>query len=118
MPILPVILINGRYEFPTLALVDSGAVSGVISTVIADTLHVDWAKVPVRFGFSVGGNFRFHPVILQVVIYDHKFSLKLNVAEGIAPIRCILGQEDLFKRAKIIFEGYKKQFKIVFREFN
>lgn len=118
MPIVPVVLINGKYNTPIYALVDSGAMGGAISTVIADDLHIDWRKTPTRMGFSVGGNFRFHSVRLEAEIFDHLFPLNINVIEGISAFKCILGQKDLFQRAKIIFEAYKKQFEIVFREYN
>lgn len=118
MPIVPVVLINGKYDTPVYALVDSGAVGGVISTVIADDLHIDWKNIPPRMGFSVGGNFRFHSVKLETEIFDHRFPLSINVVEGISAFKCILGQRDLFQRAKISFEAYKNQFEIVFREYN
>lgn len=118
MPIVPIVLINGVYNTPLYALVDSGAVGGVISTVIADDLHVDWINTPPRIGFSVGGSFRFHPVKLEAEIFDHLFPLKINVVEGISAFKCILGQHDLFRRAKICFEGYKNQFEVTFRRFN
>lgn len=44
-PMCPVTFINGMNEFPTIALVDSGAERGLISTVIADSLGIDWAKI-------------------------------------------------------------------------
>lgn len=118
MPIVPVNLIHGKYKFSTYALIDSGAVGGVISTVIADTLRIKWEKIKAQEGYSVGGIFRFHPVKLQVEAFDHHFSLRLSIVEGISAYRCILGQADIFQRAKIIFEGYKKQFEIIFREYN
>ena len=118
MPIVPVVLINGKYDTPVYSLVDSGAVAGAISTVIADDLHIDWRNIPPRMGFSVGGNFRFHSIKLEAEIFDHRFPLKINVVEGISAFKCILGQKDLFQRAKITFERYKNQFEIIFREYN
>ena len=117
-PIIPVTFINKGYAFSTLALVDSGAEAGIISTVIADKLNIEWRKIPAKSGFSIGSNFRFHPVNINAQIYDHDFSLKLNVIEGIFAFKCILGRRDLFKRAKICFEGYKNQFEVTFRELN
>ena len=117
-PIIPVTFINKGYAFSTLALVDSGAEAGIISTVIADKLNIEWRKIPAKSGFSIGSNFRFHPISIDAQIYDHDFSLKLNVIEGIFAFKCILGRKDLFKRAKICFEGYKNQFEITFRELN
>lgn len=117
-PMIPVTFKSGRHEFSTIALVDSGAEAGIISTVIADKLNIKWRKIPARSGFSIGSNFRFHPVDINAQIYDHKFSLKLNVVEGIFAFKCILGRKDLFKRAKICFEGYKNRFEVSLREFN
>ena len=118
MPIVPAVLINGKYNTPVYALVDSGAVGGVISTVIADDLHIDWRKTSPLMGFSVGGSFRFHSIKLEAEIFDNRFPLRMNVIEGVSAFKCIFGQKDLFQRAKITFEGYKNQFEITFREYN
>ena len=117
-PMIPVTFINGKREFSTIALVDSGAESAVISTIIADELGITWAKIPTKYGFSIGSSFIFHPVTIKASIYGHTFSLNVNVVEGIFAFKCILGRKDLFKRSKICFEEYKKQFEITFREFN
>lgn len=118
-PLLPVTFIHGEYEFSTLALVDSGATGAIISTVIAEELNIDWAKIPVSWGFSIGANFRVHKFNeLYAEIFNHKFQLGVGIVEGVSPYKCILGQADLFNRARITFEGYKKQFEIVFRQFN
>lgn len=117
-PLLPVTLINSINEFPTLALVDSGATAGSISTVIADALGVKWRKVPRKIGTSVSGSFIFHPVRVEIDIFDNRFPLTINVVEGISPFHCILGQADLFQRAKITFERYKYQFEISFRRYD
>src|SRR5205807_6104303 len=95
----------------TFALVDSGASGAVISTVIADALGIAWDKLPISGGFSVGGTFRSRTFEnLTVEVLGHNFPLKTNIIEGIAPYKCILGQADLFQRAKITFEAYKKAF--------
>lgn len=118
-PLVPITFINGKYEFSTFALVDSGATGAVISTVIAEDLHIDWRNIPVNLGFSVGSNFRSHKFnSLNANISNHKFQLSVGIVEGISPYRCILGQRDLFQRAKITFEAYKSQFEIIFREYN
>lgn len=117
-PMIPVTFINGGQEFSTIALVDSGAEAGIISTVIADKLNIKWREIPARSGFSVGSNFLFHPVDIDALVYEHNFPLKINVVEGIFAFKCILGRKDLFKRARICFEEYKNQFELVFRELN
>lgn len=118
-PIIPVTFIHGNYEFSTFALVDSGATGGVISTVIADALNIKWDKIPVMHGFTVGGTLRSHRFNgLKTNVYDHEFSLSIGIVEGTSPYKCILGQRDLFQRAKITFEAYKNQFELIFREYN
>lgn len=118
-PMIPVTFSREGQSFSTFALVDSGASGAVISTVIADALGISWDKLKVSAGFSVGGTFRSRVVdSVKAEIFNHKFSLKVSVIEGIAPYKCILGQADLFQRAKISFEAYKKQFSIEFRRYN
>ena len=118
-PIVPVTLYSKDYSFSTFALVDSGASGAVISIVIAEALHIQWNKLPALSGFSVGGTFRSRPFEkLSVEILENTFPLRVSIIEGIAPYKCILGQADLFQRAKITFEAYKKQFSIEFRQYN
>lgn len=118
-PIVPITFRYKKLEFSTFALVDSGAAGAILSTVIADELGIDWHEIPAEHGFTVSGNFRFHRVkSIDAQIEDERFSFSLSIVEGISPYHCILGQNDLFKKAKIVFEGYKKQFEIIFRQYN
>lgn len=118
-PVIPATLTYETQQFPSFALVDSGAMSGVISTVIADELGISWRKMTAIQGYSVGGVFISHRVEnLRISIFDYSFSATLSVVEGIAPYRFILGQSDIFHHAKITFEEYKNQFAIEFRHFN
>lgn len=118
-PIVPITFINKKYEFSTFALVDSGAAGAIISTVIADGLQIAWDEISTEVGFTVGGQFRFHRIKdIEASIGDDSFSLSLSIVEGISPYHCILGQNDLFKKAKITFEGYNKRFDIQFRKYN
>lgn len=118
-PLVPATLYNGTQEFSGFALVDSGAMGGVISTVIADELGIAWEKLPPIEGYSVGGTFRSHRVgNLKAEIFDHTFQLSLSIVEALSPYRFILGQTDFFHQAKITFEEYKKQFTIEFRKLN
>lgn len=118
-PVIPVTFKNSVYEFPTFALVDSGAEQGLISTVIADALHINWKSIPRKSGIATSGNFLFHPIKdITAVIFDYEFNLDINVVEGINAFKCILGRRDLFQKATIVFEGFKNKFKIEFRELN
>jgi hypothetical protein len=118
-PMVPVTFKFNKEEFSSFALVDSGAAGAVISTVVAEQLGIDWNKIKMNAGFSVGGTFRSHVIEgIQITIFEHSFSSKVSIVEGIGPYKCILGQADIFQRAKITFEGYKKQFSMEFRKFN
>ncbi len=118
-PIVPVTFNYKEIEFPTFALVDSGAAGAVISTVIAESLGIEWDSIPTTIGFTLSGQFRSHTVDqIEAHIQNQSFSLSASVVEGISPHYCILGQRDLFQKAKISFEAYKKEFEIVFRQFN
>jgi len=116
VPLVPLTFRYKNHDFATFALVDSGAVGAVISTVIADELGIKWREVPAMIGYTLSGEFRAHLVEnIRVEIGDAEFLLSLNIVEGISPFRCVLGQRDLFKKAKVIFEGYKNQFEIIFK---
>ncbi len=118
-PILPITFIHGIYEVPSFALVDSGAEYGLVSTVIAEALNIDWVKLPQKRGFTASGSFYYHTAKnIDAEVYGHNFRLSLNIAEGVNAFKCILGRNDIFKQAKIIFEGYKNQFHIEFRNLN
>ncbi|MBI2616518.1 hypothetical protein HYW55_00085 [Candidatus Gottesmanbacteria bacterium] len=118
-PVVPVTFIHGNFEFPTFALVDSGGEQGLISTVIADALNINWQKLPRHVGLTTSGNFVYHTFPnLVAKIDDYEFRLSINIAEGVNAFKCILGRKDIFQQAKITFEGYKKEFRIDFRNLN
>ena len=122
-PIVPVTFSYKKREFSTFALVDSGAAGAIISTVIAEDLGINWSDLPLSSGVTVSGTFRSHLVKnVEATIENSNektsFALDLSIVEGISPYHCILGQKDLFQKAKIVFESYNKHFEIVFRELN
>ncbi len=118
-PIVPITFKHKDNEFSTFALVDSGASSAMISTVIAEVLGIDWDKIPTEVGFTPSGQFRFHTAKnIEAEINGNKFSINLSIAEGISPYQCIFGQKDIFQKAKIIFEAYNQEFEIIFRDYN
>lgn len=118
-PMVPVTFLNSDNEFATFALVDSGAAGAIISTVIADELGIDWMHIPVVVGFTLSGQFRSHKIEhVKAEIDDNVFSLVIHVVEGASPYQCILGQADLFQKATITFEGFRKEFDITFRQMN
>ena len=118
-PLLPVTFLYEKEEFSTFALVDSGAAGAIMSTVIAEELGIDWKKNKMHAGFSVGGTFRSYLIEkVGIEVFDHSFFSKVSVVEGIGPYKCILGQADIFQRAKITFESYEKKFSVEFRRYN
>lgn len=118
-PIVPVTFKHKKQEFPTFALVDSGASGAMISTIVAGALGIEWDKIPKQVGFTPSGQFVFHTINNIIAdIEGNEFSLSIVVAEAISPYQCILGQNDIFKKAKIIFEGHKNEFEIIFRNYN
>lgn len=118
-PMVPVTFLYGGNEFATFALVDSGAAGAVISTPIAEALGVDWMRVPITVGFTLSGRFRSHKIEhVNAEIDGNVFSIAVSVVEGISPYHCILGQDDLFKKASITFEGFRNEFDITFRRMN
>lgn len=118
-PMIPVTFINGQYSLSTLALLDSGAENAVISTEIADSLHIDWVNIKKEVGFGMGTNFIFHRFEdLEAEIENNNFLMNTCVVEGIYAFKCILGRNDIFKKAEIIFRGYENKFELVFRSLN
>ena len=118
-PILPVTFFNGKYEMASFALVDSGAEYGLVSTVIAEALYIDWVNLPQKRGFTASGSFAYRTAKnIEAEIFGQSFRLNLNIAEGVNAFKCILGRNDIFKQAKITFEGYRNQFIIEFRNLN
>lgn len=118
MPMVPVTLISDSYEVPTFGLVDSGADGATISTVLAESLGIDWTSIPSASGTTMSGSFIYHRTNIDIDIYGEKFEISVCIAEAVAPFKCILGEADLFQRARISFEREKGQFSIELRELN
>jgi len=118
-PIVPITFTNSVYEFSTYALIDSGAENAVISTVIADALHIDWSNIKQEKGFGMGSQFLFHRFNdLKANVENNEFVIDICVVEGIYVFKCILGRNDIFKKAEIKFKGYENKFELVFRKMN
>ncbi len=118
-PIVPVTFINGKYSINTFALVDSGADSAIMSTVLGQQLEIDWASLPQQTGYTSSGPFFFRTFEdLKAEIKYNDFLMNMNIIEGASPYKCILGRADLFRKADIKFMGYKNEFEITFRDLN
>lgn len=56
---VPVTFSYGGNEFPTFALVDSGAAGAIISSVIAEALGIDWQQTSVSISLHLGSSGSF-----------------------------------------------------------
>jgi hypothetical protein len=119
-PIVPITFINAGHSFSTFALVDSGAENAVISTVVADALSINWRNIKKEMGFGMGGkNFVFHRFKdLEAEIEYNNFVMDICVIEGIYAFKCVLGRNDIFKKAEIRFKGFENKFELIFRNTN
>lgn len=118
-PMLPITFIHKGNLLPTVGLIDSGAQGALISTVIAEELGIVWEKLPKFIGYTTSGNFTFRVLKdMEIEVFDTKFNIDISIAEGINAFKCVLGRKDIFKKAKITFEGYNDLFYIEFRPMN
>lgn len=115
MPTIEVNLISGKSQFPTRALVDSGASQSAITTEVAEFLGIDWNSLPSFTGFSIQGAYGCHPYPLKIEILGQNFTFTFNIIEGRSIFSCVLGQEDFFKMARVVFERYREVFEISFK---
>ena len=116
---MPVIKV--RFEslpLPVLALVDSGASNSMIHKQVASQvgMKVDWKN---KFtGTGAGGGFVYYKSEpLEVEMFGNKYILSFNIPddENFA-WGCILGQDTIFRLAKVTFKRYREEFEISFRK--
>ena len=119
MPIVPVVLTFNGKSVKTIALIDSGSSSTIISTEIAEQLSIPWRSLPEFSGGSVAGEYSFRRVRNGIIEIAQTNGPQLTAAFDIVkvkfPFPCLLGQ-DFFEYTKITFERHKKSFEIKFRE--
>lgn len=115
MPIIPITLSYGDKTFDTMALVDSGSSSTIISTEVAKQLGIKWKSLKKHTGGSVAGEYFFRAVKDgSAILNNTEVPLCFDIIEAKFPLPCLLGQ-DFFYHAKVIFERHKKSFEIRFR---
>jgi hypothetical protein len=116
MPAIPVRL-KGIPQ-PLQALVDSGSTDSYINYDWARqaNLAIDASKKLI--GGGMGGGFEYYlsePV--EADLLGYRYNVKFNVLLNDDPIwACILGQDSIFRLAKIIFKRYRNEFEIAFRK--
>lgn len=104
---------------PFSALVDSGANISILHPEVAEILGFHKHDLQYRKGGkSVSGEYAsaLTPDPVNVSIYGYPFSLKFAVVDNpVLAFACILGQDSIFKWARLDFQGFKNFFEIKFR---
>lgn len=109
-PLVPVILKNGDVEFPTTALLDSGADFSIVPKGIAQILKLstDGKKVKIE---GIGGSELAIKAKVNVIIgnISEKYEIELDAAIVTANVPVALGIKDFFYKFDITFEGKKRR---------
>lgn len=116
---MPAILIsfNGIPQ-PLQALVDSGATTSLISYSWAKQANLKIDTTQKFIGGGVGSGYDYYlskPV--EVDFGGYKYNVKFDVLLKDDPLwACILGQDSIFRLAKITFKRYRNEFEVAFRK--
>jgi predicted aspartyl protease len=116
-PLVPVRFVyKGRTTLPIFAMVDSGADYSYVTGEIADLLGIKLNKnKPVR-SFGVDGSpFLSYESAVEIELGGHRFAAKVLFADKLGAFKVVLGQEDFFYKARIVFERYKWNLEITFK---
>lgn len=116
---MPVALVSFKsIPQPLQGLVDSGSNCTLI--------HYGWAlKAGIKIdeskklkGGTVGSGYDYYQSEpIEVEIAGQMYNIKFNVLLGDTLLwPCILGQDSIFRLAKVIFKGYREEFDIRFRK--
>lgn len=109
-PLVPIKFIHkNKSTLPILCLVDSGADYSYLATEIAVFLEIDLSKVKPQKSFGINGSpFVCYPSEINIEIGGHKLMIPVHFSDQLSnAFPCILGQENFFSQARIIFERYK-----------
>ena len=116
MPTVPISL-KGISQ-PLQALVDSGATNSLLSYDWAIQKNIKIDESRVLTGGGVGSGYEFYlsePV--EVDILGYKYQFKFDILLRSDPIwPCILGQNSIFRLAKITFKRFRNEFEVFFRK--
>lgn len=107
-----------KTTLPILCLVDSGADYSYMTEDIAEFLGINLSKIkPVKSYGINGAGFVCYPAEVTIEIGGYKFVIPVHFSRELNPVfRCVLGQEGFFSKARIVFERYKWNLEIKFRE--
>ncbi len=114
-------IVNIKFEKlpqPVPALVDSGATNCLLHPSLASTIGLKLDDSEKRTGTGAGGAYDYIPSKpMEIMLLDNTFEVEFDVPEDINfAWPCILGQNFIFKFAKIVFKGYKQELEIFLRK--
>lgn len=109
-PLVPIRFMHkSSSTLPILCLVDSGADYSYLSMEIADLLDIDLSKVIPQKSFAINGSsFLCYPAEIDIEIGGHKLNIPIHFTGQLtSAFPCIIGQENFFSKARVVFERYK-----------
>lgn len=109
-PLIPVKFIHkSKSTLPIFCLVDSGADYTYLTMEIAKMLDIDLSNIKPVKSFGINGSpFLCYTSEITIEVGGHKLDIPVHFSNQLNRILpCVLGQENFFSQAKIIFERYK-----------
>ncbi|MBI4035979.1 hypothetical protein HY383_03440 [Candidatus Daviesbacteria bacterium] len=109
-PLVPVKFIHkNKNTLPILCLIDSGADYSYLAFDIAVFLGISLKNIKPQKSFGINGSsFICFPSKIDIELGGCKLSIPVHFSNQLSTaFPCILGQEDFFSKARIIFERYK-----------
>lgn len=106
---------------PVFSLIDSGSNLSILHTEVAEALGFNLKKLgaPKYIGTSVSGYYKswILPNPISIDIYGYLFSFRFSVIDNPYLIwPCILGEDTIFRVARLDFQKFKGYFEIRFRQ--
>lgn len=109
-PLVPIRFIHkDKSTLPILSLVDSGADYSYLTSEIADLLEIDLTSIKPQASRGINGSlFLCYPSEITIGIGGHSLKIPVHFSPQLSKaFPCILGQENFFSKARVIFERYK-----------
>lgn len=109
-PLIPVKFIHkDKSTLPILTLVDSGADYSYLAMEIAKALDIDLSHVKPQKSFGINGfPFLCYPSEITIEVGGHRLDIPVQFSNQLSKaFPCVLGQENFFSKARVIFERYK-----------
>lgn len=113
-PVLPVTIENNGKKIKYFVLVDSGADHNIFHAAIGEELGIDVKSGKIIQFWGVSNNKQtayYHNVKVSIGGWEHDCFIGFSYDIEHMPYG-LLGQDDFFKKFKIIFDYSKKQFEL------